>query len=138
MRGLTENARPHPLGGRGRVSLVRTGDSALVFPNHAINALASGFLSRHPASMYLMYVDESGDTGLVDSPTRYFALSGIIVHESAWRQFLERLIAFRKTLRSVYGLPVRAEIHTSTRIISYRISTRARYHATKTRSGSRR
>jgi hypothetical protein len=61
--------------------------------------------------MYLMYVDESGDTGLIDSPTRYFALSGIVIHESRWRDFINALIAFRRTLRSVYGLPIRAEIH---------------------------
>jgi len=61
--------------------------------------------------MYLIYVDESGDTGLVRSPTRYFALSGIVVHESHWRDFINALIALRKTLRSVYELPVRGEIH---------------------------
>lgn len=61
--------------------------------------------------MYLMYVDESGDTGLVGSPTQYFALSGIIVHEADWREFLARLIQFRKTLKSVYALPIRREIH---------------------------
>ncbi len=63
--------------------------------------------------MYLMYVDESGDTGLVGSPTRFFVLSGIVVHESAWREFVQMLIAFRRTLRSVYGLPVRTELHAS-------------------------
>jgi hypothetical protein len=61
--------------------------------------------------MYLMYVDESGDTGLVRSPTSHFALSGIVVHESRWRDFINALIGLRKTLRSVYGLPVRGEIH---------------------------
>ena len=65
------------------------------------------------ARMYLMYVDESGDTGLDHSPTRYFVLSGIVVHESRWRDFINMLIAFRRTLRSVYGLPVRGEIHAS-------------------------
>jgi hypothetical protein len=63
--------------------------------------------------MYLMYVDESGDSGLVNSPTNYFCLSGIIVHESRWRDFLNVLIAFRRTMKSVHGLPVRAEIHAS-------------------------
>jgi hypothetical protein len=63
--------------------------------------------------MYLMYVDESGDTGLAGSPTRFFVLSGLVVHESRWRDFLQMLIAFRKTLRTVYGLPVRAEIHSA-------------------------
>lgn len=31
--------------------------------------------------MYLMYVDESGDSGLLGSPTRYFVVSGIVLHE---------------------------------------------------------
>jgi hypothetical protein len=30
--------------------------------------------------MYFMYVDESGDPGLVGSPTRYFTLSGLVIH----------------------------------------------------------
>lgn len=63
--------------------------------------------------MYLMYVDESGDTGLVGSPTRYFALSGLVVHERDWREFLDRLLAFRRTLKSVYGLGIRTELHAS-------------------------
>ena len=61
--------------------------------------------------MYLMYVDESGDSGLVKSPSRYFVLSSLVVHESRWRELIERLITFRKTLRAVYGLPLRLEIH---------------------------
>lgn len=60
-----------------------------------------------------MYVDESGDTGLSGSPTRFFALSGIIVHERNWRPFINTLVNFKKTMRAVYGLPVRAEIHAS-------------------------
>lgn len=63
--------------------------------------------------MYLMYVDESGDTGLVNSPTRYFALSGIVVHESSWRVFVDQLIGFKKKMNHMYGLPLRAEIHSS-------------------------
>jgi hypothetical protein len=61
--------------------------------------------------LYLMYVDESGDTGLQSSPTSFFALSGLVVHESRWREFIGQLIAFRKTMRSVYALPLRTEIH---------------------------
>jgi Protein of unknown function (DUF3800) len=61
--------------------------------------------------MYLMYVDESGDTGLNKSPTNYFALSALVVHESRWRELINLLIAFRKTLRATYGLPLRTEIH---------------------------
>lgn len=61
--------------------------------------------------MYLMYVDESGDTGLVRSPTTHFALSGLVIHESRWRDFVTQVAAFKKTLRAVYGLPIRTEIH---------------------------
>lgn len=63
--------------------------------------------------MYLMYVDESGDSGIARSPTQYFILSGIVVHESRWRDFIYHLINFKKTMRITYGLPVRAEIHAS-------------------------
>jgi hypothetical protein len=58
-------------------------------------------------SMYLMYVDESGDSGLLRSPTNHFALSSLVVHESRWREFVNQLIAFRLT----YGLPLKTEIH---------------------------
>jgi hypothetical protein len=34
-----------------------------------------------------------------------------VVHESRWRQFVDGLVAFRRTLRVVYGMPVRTEIH---------------------------
>lgn len=63
--------------------------------------------------MYLMYVDESGDTGLTGSPTDFFALSGIVVHEQRWRPFMDALVTFKRTMRAVHGLPVRAEIHAS-------------------------
>ena len=63
--------------------------------------------------MYIMYVDESGDTGRKAGATSHFALSAIVVHESRWRDFLNILIAFRKTMKSVYDLPIRAEIHSS-------------------------
>lgn len=61
--------------------------------------------------MYIFYVDDTGDTGLVNSPTRYFGLSGLAVHESDWRNFINTLIDFRRTLRTTYNLPIRAEIH---------------------------
>ena len=63
--------------------------------------------------MYLMYVDESGDPGNNTAQSNYFCLSGIVVHESEWRQFIDSLVAFRKTLRLVYGLPIRSEIHSA-------------------------
>jgi len=61
--------------------------------------------------MYLMYVDESGDTGIVNSPTQYFILSGIIVHELNWRKTLDDLVVFRKHLFQTKGLRINDEIH---------------------------
>lgn len=63
------------------------------------------------ASMYLLYVDESGDIGMEGSPTRYFVLSGFVVHELRWHQTLDAVIGFRKRLRAQYGLKLREEIH---------------------------
>lgn len=63
--------------------------------------------------MYLLYVDESGDTGLTGSPTNYFALSGFVVHELRWHETLERILQFRSDLRRRYGLKLREEIHSA-------------------------
>jgi Protein of unknown function (DUF3800) len=63
--------------------------------------------------MYLMYVDESGDVGLNGSPTRYFVLTGLVVHELRWQQTLDELIAFRRELKASFGLKLREEIHAS-------------------------
>lgn len=68
--------------------------------------------------MYLMYVDESGDTGLAGSPTRYFVLSGLVLHEICWRPVLDTLVAFRRDLRHKYGLKLRKEIHAAALINS--------------------
>ncbi len=61
--------------------------------------------------MYFMYVDESGDPGLTGSPTRYFTLTGMVVHELKWHEALNRLVAFRKSIRKQFGLQLREETH---------------------------
>ena len=61
--------------------------------------------------MYLMYVDESGDPGLHNSPTRYFFLSGLVVHELRWHSFLKEHIDFRRDLKKRFGLGLDEEIH---------------------------
>ncbi len=61
--------------------------------------------------MYLMYVDESGDVGCANSPTRYFVLSAIVFHELKWRSSLDSLVSFRRMLRATKGLKLREEIH---------------------------
>lgn len=63
--------------------------------------------------MYLLYVDESGDPGMVNSPTSHFVLSGLAVHESRWQAVLRELLDFRRRMRQAFGLKVREEIHAS-------------------------
>lgn len=58
-----------------------------------------------------MYVDESGDPGNNTAESDYFCLSSIVVHESEWRNFIDASIRFRRTIKDVYGFPVREEIH---------------------------
>lgn len=58
-----------------------------------------------------MYVDESGDCGMANSPTNYFILSAIIIHESRWHSTLKSLVSHRRELRELKGLKMREEIH---------------------------
>lgn len=61
--------------------------------------------------MYLMYVDESGDPGKINSPTTDYILSAIVIHESAWLNVLNDLIVFRKSLKTRFNLLMKEEIH---------------------------
>jgi hypothetical protein len=61
--------------------------------------------------MYLMYVDESGDCGLINSPTRYFILSGLVVHETCWQRCFEEILEFRRRMKQSFGLRLRDEFH---------------------------
>lgn len=63
--------------------------------------------------MYLMYTDESGDIGLTNSPTRYFVLCGLVIHELRWRAYLDELVAFRRELKARFDLKLREELHAS-------------------------
>lgn len=63
--------------------------------------------------MHLLYVDESGDPGIINSPTKYFILSAIIIHELRWKDVLSSLVDFRKSLKATKGIKIREEIHCS-------------------------
>jgi len=60
-----------------------------------------------------MFVDESGDSGLQNSPTRCFVLTGLVIHELRWQLYLDEIIRFRHHLRQKYGLRLREEFHAS-------------------------
>jgi hypothetical protein len=63
--------------------------------------------------MYIMYVDESGDTGKAEHSSPHFILSGLVISQMHWEQYLGRLKDFRKHLKKTYGLNQRTEIHAS-------------------------
>lgn len=65
-----------------------------------------------------MYVDESGDSGLLNSPTRYFVLTGMVVHELRWHDALAALIDFRRRMKGKFGLKLREEIHAGSMLTS--------------------
>jgi len=62
-----------------------------------------------------MYVDESGDTGMCapsgNSPSRYFCLTGLVVHELHWAETMNQIKQFRHWLRHKYGIYTDYEIH---------------------------
>ncbi|MFN8011965.1 MAG: DUF3800 domain-containing protein [Holophagaceae bacterium] len=60
-----------------------------------------------------MYVDESGDAGSNTNSSRYYILSGMVLHDSAWRTVLDRLVQFRRRMKGIYRLRQRDEIHAS-------------------------
>jgi len=60
--------------------------------------------------MYIAYVDESGDPGHNTSITRYFTLSGIILADSNWKIFLEKVKVFRQGLKRDFGLTLKADL----------------------------
>ena len=66
--------------------------------------------------MHMMYVDGSGDSGLQDSPTRYYVLTGVVLHEIKWQTYLDQLVAFRCRMRATFGLRAAEELHAAAMI----------------------
>lgn len=58
--------------------------------------------------MIIAYVDESGDPGATGSRT--YALGCVMVDHSIWLNRFDRLIGYRRHVRKLFGLPVRAEL----------------------------
>lgn len=66
--------------------------------------------------MYLVYADESGDSGLAGTPgargqTEFFVISGIIVHETHWNEIFQRFLDLRRNLSRRHSIPQRIAFH---------------------------
>ena len=60
--------------------------------------------------MYLAYFDESGDSGILNSPTRFFVLSCVMLHNKDWKATLDGLITMRRLIKERVGISPRPEI----------------------------
>ncbi len=63
--------------------------------------------------MFFMYVDESGDVGMGPEASRYFCLSGLVIHESNWTETLQAISEMRDGLARKYGFDRSEELHAS-------------------------
>jgi hypothetical protein len=63
-------------------------------------------------SMYLVYYDEAGDDGYPRYSSPLFVLSAVYFEHLHYRDYFERMRAFRYMLQKDYGLPGRWEMHT--------------------------
>jgi len=63
--------------------------------------------------MHIAFVDESGDVGLRNSPTRHFVLCAALIDHMHWAAVNQELRAMRERLLAAHGLRLDAEIHAS-------------------------
>lgn len=74
-------------------------------------------------SMYIVYIDESGSCNdgsykgtNIWSPasnreSRYFVLTGLVVHKNDWRDLFKKLKNVRENLKHTHGIPLAEYIH---------------------------
>ena len=61
--------------------------------------------------MYLAYIDETGDAGLTNSPTHYYCLNALIIHEDEWQSSFDSIKLMRGVLRKNYSIKLDEELH---------------------------
>lgn len=61
--------------------------------------------------MYIVYLDESGDSGGAGSPTEHFIMGGLAVHVDRWHEAHDALLSFRERIEARHGLKHEVEMH---------------------------
>lgn len=61
--------------------------------------------------MYIAYIDETGDVGLINSPTHYYCLTTLILHEDTWQNNFNTIKALRNELRKAHSIKLDEELH---------------------------
>src|SRR5919201_6428106 len=70
----------------------------------------SPYRRRTDESVYLAYVDESGDDGRPPKGSRSYALGCVMVDGAEWAAAFDQMIEFRRFVKQRYRIPVRAEL----------------------------
>jgi len=73
--------------------------------------LRGGGAWEEDGEMRLVYIDESGDPGARNSPTRHYVLAGLCVDERDWSALHGSLLRLRHQLDEVMWLNAGAEMH---------------------------
>jgi hypothetical protein len=60
--------------------------------------------------MYLVYFDESGDDGIINSSSHIFVLTGCYFHYLKWKEIFESIKEFRYYLKKEFNIPMKIEI----------------------------
>lgn len=61
--------------------------------------------------VHFIYLDESGDLGLTNSPTTHYILAGFSIHHGDWAAFSCLLRSFRLEIHAQFGFPATKELH---------------------------
>lgn len=68
-------------------------------------------VNRKRNSMYLVYIDESGDDGYPNYSNQHFVLTACYFHESYFHHNFDLIKSFRSELKKKYGLYTGIELH---------------------------
>ena len=60
--------------------------------------------------MLYAYVDESGDTGYENSPSKLFTLALLLIPDRKWLDSLNGLVELRRKMRRLWGISQREEL----------------------------
>jgi Protein of unknown function (DUF3800) len=56
--------------------------------------------------MELLFIDESGDNGLVEGSTEFYILAGISIESSCWKECFWKILDLRRVISQKYGLRI--------------------------------
>jgi hypothetical protein len=71
---------------------------------------AINLFGTHDNQAILVYIDESGDSGLKEDSSKTYTLGCVMVEASHWGEALDTLKNHRRGLKNSFGIQLRREI----------------------------